>query len=99
MPEQASINPMARRLHILGRVQGVFYRASAKAQADRLGLRGWVRNLRDGSVEALVAGPAEAIDRFIDWAYQGPAQALVERIEISAADAPQATGFHILPDA
>lgn len=99
MPEHASASSIARRLRILGRVQGVFYRASAKAQADRLGLRGWVRNKRDGSVEALVAGPAEAIDRFIDWAYQGPAQARVEHIEIGAADAPQAAGFHILPDA
>ncbi|AUM00629.1 acylphosphatase [Zoogloeaceae bacteirum Par-f-2] len=99
MPEHASASSIARSLRILGRVQGVFYRASAKAQADRLGLRGWVRNKRDGSVEALVAGPAEAIDRFIDWAYQGPAQARVERIEIGAADAPQAAGFRILPDA
>ena len=99
MSDTSSTAGISRRLLIVGRVQGVWYRASAKAEADRLALHGWARNLRDGSVEALVAGPEEAIERFIDWAYQGPPKAQVERIEISAADGPQDTGFHILPDA
>jgi acylphosphatase len=99
MPERHPPQASARRLLIVGRVQGVWYRASAKVEAERLGLRGWTRNLRDGSVEALVAGSDEAIERFIDWAHQGPPNARVERIEISPADLPQEAGFHILPDA
>lgn len=81
-------------------MQGVWYRASAKAEADRLGLAGWIRNLQDDSVEALVAGPAQAVAEFIAWAHQGPPKARVERIDVSDdGKAPADTGFHILPDA
>ena len=52
---------VTRHLSILGRVQGVTYRASLRTQADRLGVQGWVRNRRDGSVEALVQGEAAAV--------------------------------------
>ena len=77
---------IAWRLAIHGKVQGVWYRASAQAEATRLGLRGWVRNRHEGWVEALVIGAQSAIDEFIDWAHQGPPKAEVARIEISAAD-------------
>ncbi len=99
MPDSQAPEPVCRRLLIVGRVQGVWYRASAKTEAERLGLTGWTRNLRDGSVEAVVAGAPGAIDDFIDWARQGPPKAQVERIEISAADAPPEPGFHVLADA
>lgn len=90
---------VARLLAIHGKVQGVWYRASAQAAATRLGLRGWVRNRHEGWVEALVIGPQARIDDFIDWARQGPPKADVARIEISAADADAVEGFEQRPTA
>jgi acylphosphatase len=69
------------RLEIRGRVQGVGYRWSMVAEARRLGIRGWVRNRRDGSVEATVAGPPEAVDRIVAWASQGPRSDVVSAVE------------------
>jgi acylphosphatase len=51
-------------------------------EARRLGLRGWVRNRRDGSVEAMVAGPAEAVDRIVAWARRGPGSAVVAGVDV-----------------
>lgn len=89
----------ARLLAIHGKVQGVWYRASAQAEATRLGLRGWVRNRHDGTVEALVIGPAPRIEDFIDWACRGPPKAQVTRIEISTADEEPTNGFEQRPTA
>jgi len=71
-----------KRLIIYGRVQGVFFRESMCRQAAELGVTGWVRNRRDGSVEATVQGDEAAVERMIDWARAGPAYAQVERVEI-----------------
>ncbi len=71
------------RLRIRGRVQGVFYRAHARAAATKLGLRGWVRNCDDGAVEAVVEGPAATIDDFISWCHRGSPTARVDRLEVS----------------
>ncbi|NLF54033.1 MAG: acylphosphatase [Thauera phenolivorans] len=90
--------PVARLLRIRGRVQGVWYRASAVEQAQRLGLRGWVRNRADGSVEILVAGSESGIEDFLDWARIGPPKAQVSRIEIEAADPAEAGPFAQRPD-
>jgi acylphosphatase len=60
------------RLQILGRVQGVWFRESMRREAERLGVAGWVRNAPDGSVEAVVQGPDEAVDALIAWAHDGP---------------------------
>jgi acylphosphatase len=73
-------------LRIAGRVQGVGYRASLMDAAMRHGLRGWVRNRRDGSVEALLHGPAEDCDAVIAWAHRGPAAAHVTEVIATPVD-------------
>lgn len=74
------------RLHIHGRVQGVWFRESMRQEAERLQVTGWVRNTPDGKVEAVVQGKAEAVDALIEWAHKGPPLARVERVEIGDAD-------------
>ena len=74
------------RLIIKGIVQGVSFRMSAQEQANRLGLKGWVRNCRDGTVEMLLQGFTPEIDDMIKWAYQGPPSAQVT--EIKRVDEP-----------
>lgn len=69
-------------LTIFGKVQGVFFRATAKKQAESLDLTGWVSNTRD-HVEALITGEAEKIDSFIEWANEGPDRAQVEKVSVS----------------
>lgn len=66
-----------RRLVIRGVVQGVGFRYAMMAQARRLGINGWVRNRRDGSVEAMIAGDASQIEAMLDWSRSGPAGAAV----------------------
>ena len=74
---------MNERIHlrVRGRVQGVFYRASAQARAHELGLAGWVRNEPTGSVELLAEGPAAALDQLVAWCRVGPPSAEVETVE------------------
>lgn len=76
--------PTLRRVHLLvrGRVQGVFFRASAAAEAERLRLTGWVRNRTDGSVEAEAQGPAPAVEAFLAWCRRGPPAARVEGVDV-----------------
>ena len=69
-------------LYITGRVQGVFYRASAQQEAMRLGLTGEIRNLPDGNVEAVVEGPKEQVEEFIAWCKEGPPAAEVENVRV-----------------
>ncbi len=76
---------IVRRLLISGRVQGVWYRESMRQEAQRLGITGWVRNLADGRVEALVQGETDAVEALIRWAWQGPPAARVDDIQVSPA--------------
>jgi acylphosphatase len=70
------------RVWISGRVQGVFFRAFTRDTAVREGITGWVRNLADGRVEALLEGDAERVDRMIEWCYQGSPGSRVENVQV-----------------
>ena len=71
------------RLVISGIVQGVGYRYSCRREAQSLGLTGWVRNLPDGRVEALLQGTREQVERMIKWCYRGPGEARVSDIAVA----------------
>ncbi len=73
-----------RRTHlrIHGAVQGVSFRAQATAEAKRLKLKGWVRNMPDGDVEALAEGSPDEVDEFVRWCHQGPPEADVESVTL-----------------
>jgi acylphosphatase len=74
---------MAKHLVISGRVQGVGFRYSMAEEAERLGATGWVRNRRDGTVEAVVDGAADAVDALVAWARRGPPSAHVTGVQVS----------------
>ena len=84
---------------ISGRVQGVFYRSWTVGRAELRGLDGWVRNRHDGTVEALFAGPADAVDHMIEACWRGPDYATVTDVSVEPADDPGATGFDQRPTA
>ncbi|MCR4325088.1 MAG: acylphosphatase [Candidatus Curtissbacteria bacterium] len=68
-------------LKIYGKVHGVLFRRYAKAEADELGLVGWVRNNKDGSVEIVAQGDEGKLKQFVDWCKKGPPMANVDRVE------------------
>ncbi|MGY5142892.1 MAG: acylphosphatase [Candidatus Nitrosopumilus sp. bin_32a] len=70
------------RLYVTGKVQGVFFRQTLKVMAKKNDVFGWVKNLKDGRVEAVLEGDGEKIDRLIEWAHGGPANARVEDVAI-----------------
>jgi len=74
--------PRAFRARVSGRVQGVGFRLSAVREARRLGLRGWVRNADDGSVEVEAEGPPERLDAYLAWLQHGPPGAFVSDVEV-----------------
>ena len=84
-------------VRIEGRVQGVWYRGWAVQQAMSRGLRGWVRNRADGSVETLLAGSPAVVDAMLAECRQGPPAALVSRITVQPAEVPSAPRFDALP--
>ena len=83
------------RIH--GKVQGVWYRAWTVERATEAGLDGWVRNRSDGTVEALFAGPAEAVDRMVQACRRGPEHAIVRDIAVEPARDPGTAGFEKRP--
>ena len=84
----------ATRFMVTGKVQGVFFRASTREQAERFGLSGYARNLSDGRVEVLAVGPVGAISALERWLWQGPPQARVEDVARESAEAEVTRGFH-----
>ncbi len=71
------------KVFVSGKVQGVWFRQSTKEQADRLGITGWVRNLEDGRVEALLQGEEQNLETLKHWLHRGPSNARVSQVEIS----------------
>lgn len=91
MPASKSV-----RVRIEGRVQGVWYRGWTTDQATSLGLSGWVRNRRDGSVEAVFSGDAPAVDLMLKYCWNGPEMAHVTAVIETPCEAPE-PGFRAVP--
>lgn len=84
------------RVTVEGRVQGVWFRESTRRMAAESGLAGWVRNLPDGSVEAVFEGPEADVVHAVEWARRGPEHALVTSLRESAEQPEGLEGFRIL---
>jgi acylphosphatase len=84
---------VAFHLRITGKVQGVWYRGWTEDTARELGLTGWVRNRKDGSVEAVVAGPPDAVETMISRCHVGPPAAAVSAVDSKPAPLPDMVGF------
>jgi acylphosphatase len=84
---------------ISGRVQGVWYRAWTEETARGLGLAGWVRNRRDGNVDAVFSGPPDAVAAMLERCAEGPPKARVAAVEVVAEGLPAPDGFSVLPTA
>jgi acylphosphatase len=95
----AYIERRAVRVRITGRVQGVYYRGWTEDNALELGLDGWVRNRRDGAVEALFSGSRASIAEMLKRCHDGPPSARVEAVEIVEEGAVAPSGFAVLPTA
>ncbi|MBD2578561.1 acylphosphatase [Oscillatoria sp. FACHB-1406] len=96
-----SSKPFRVRLLISGLVQGVGYRYSTVRQAQKYGIKGWVRNLDDGRVEAWLEGDRAAVDRVVQWCHQGPPGAKVREVRLideSLSSQPIMTTFEVRRD-
>jgi len=89
-------NKVRAHANISGRVQGVFFRMETKRAADRIGVYGWVRNLRDGTVEAIFEGNQDQVDRILAWCKEGPPNAQVSDVKLDWQDyTGEFSGFDI----
>jgi acylphosphatase len=88
--------PLRLRLRIRGRVQGVWYREAMRIEAERLGVRGWVKNCADGSVEAVLEGGAAAVRLLETWCHDGPPAARVTELLSNAEPAGEEETFRVL---
>ncbi|MCS5710977.1 acylphosphatase [Candidatus Berkiella aquae] len=84
-----------RRCVISGRVQGVYFRQGTLEQAEKCGVKGWVRNLNNGDVECVICGDNEALEQLMTWLHQGPPSAHVVKMESSDIPWEEHTGFSI----
>ena len=85
-----------RRVVVRGRVQGVWFRESARRRADELGVAGWVRNNADGTVEAEVEGASDDVAVLVSWLELGPPQARVESVDVADRAPCGERGFRVL---
>ncbi len=86
-----------RRVVVHGRVQGVFFRDTIRGHAERRGVSGWVRNNADGTVEAVLEGEPDAVERLVELCREGPHGAVVDRVEVHEESAEGLAGFAIRP--
>jgi acylphosphatase len=86
---------MTIHLLIQGKVQGVFYRVSAKDVADQLRVTGWVRNTKEGDVEVMATGDADRIKEFIEWCKKGPRKAAVTKVVVTEKEEETFENFRI----
>jgi acylphosphatase len=84
-----------RRVVVTGRVQGVWFRESCRREAQALGVAGWVRNLSDGGVEAVLEGPSPAVEHVVDWCRHGPVLAQVDGVDLEAEEPVGERGFRV----
>ena len=84
-----------RRVVVRGRVQGVWFRESARRRAESLGVAGWVRNNPDGSVEAELEGSAEDVEVLVSWFGHGPPQARVDAVDVTPLAPLGERGFQV----
>ena len=87
-----------KTIHIIisGKVQGVFFRVTAKRKAQGLNLTGWVKNTAEGNVEIMVSGESEVLEKFLKWCNQGPENASVENVKINNKDYQPFDSFEII---
>jgi acylphosphatase len=83
------------RVQVRGRVQGVFFRVEARSRAESLRLGGWVRNLPDGSVEAVFEGDEERVQSMVHWCRRGPRGAVVESVETAEEEPAGEARFEV----
>lgn len=96
MPNPSSPQQSIRaHIFIAGRVQGVGYRYSTMDEAARLGVKGWVRNVPDGRVEAVFEGSRNTVESMIRWCHQGPTAARVKNVEVEYEEPEGLLGFKI----
>jgi acylphosphatase len=88
-------DPVAKRVVVHGAVQGVFFRDTTRRKAEQRGVRGWVRNADDGTVEALFEGDPDGVQAMVAFAREGPRGADVERVDVSDAEPEGGDGFEI----
>ncbi|MFO7966767.1 MAG: acylphosphatase [Archaeoglobaceae archaeon] len=88
---------MKSRIHVYisGRVQGVFFRDSTREKARELGVNGWVRNMRDGRVEAVFEGDEDKVGKMVEWCHEGPGSARVDQVQISKEEPVGEEGFSV----
>jgi len=83
------------RVLVSGKVQGVYYRATTRDTAEEHGVDGWVRNLRDGRVEAVFEGPEDAVEAMVEWCHEGSPAASVDGVEAEYGDPEGVDGFEV----
>jgi acylphosphatase len=89
---------ISRQILIKGKVQGVFFRASAKKIAEELSLKGWIKNTRNGDVETIVTGNENAVMKFIEWCRKGPREADVKQVIVTELPVVSFQNFSIVRD-
>ena len=86
---------VARKVVVLGDVQGVFFRDSTRREARRLGVGGWVRNRHDGAVEAVFEGEPDAVAALVLWCREGPRHAQVDDLHVEQVEPAGLAGFEV----